>query len=270
MNKKYDFSLIRYTPDLDRGEGFNVGIIVFDNSNIELRWSDSFKPPKEIKSNWNKDNMLKWKEYFTEEFSDNALFQLKVNRATEEYVSLISNKISSNYGICPTRRHITSENSIKIVAEFLFMKLVEKQTKKRAPRATAKVNKFIKEKKFDDEDIFKHPIHSNYVLDSPSGGNIDFPFYQKNGILRTISAIKIKSDGAKISHETFEQIGKICQHRRHRKGKNDEYLVIVTGIQKPDTNIAELRYANTNPYLIDDYEEKKQLESYLMDVCVPL
>ncbi|MCK4640617.1 MAG: DUF3037 domain-containing protein [Candidatus Marinimicrobia bacterium] len=126
MNKKYNFSLIRFTPDLDRGEGFNVGIIVFGNSDIELRWSDSFKPPRGFKGNWNKENMLKWKEYFTKEFKDYALFHRKVNRATEEHVSLISNKITGNYGIGLTRRHITNDESISEVADYLFKKLVTK------------------------------------------------------------------------------------------------------------------------------------------------
>ncbi len=269
MNKKYDFSLIRFTPDLDRGEGFNVGIIVFDNSNIELRWSDSFKPPGGIKSNWNKDNMLKWKDYFWKEFIDDALFH-QVNRTTEEYVSLISNKITSNYGIGPTRRHITSDASISVVAEYLFNKLVAKETKKRASRATAKVRRFIKEKKLDREDTFKYPIQRGLEHPLPSGGIVDFPFYQQNGKLTTISAIKIKPDGEKISEDTWEQIGKIHSHRRDRQDQNDVHLVIVSGIEVPDTNFAELKSADTIPYLIDNYEQQRHLEQHLKEVCEPL
>ena len=184
INNKYHYALIRYTPDADRGEGLNIGIVVRNDNEQTLLWNKDFNPRTIVNENWNKSQMQEWEEFYQEEMTV-MQYEGESHKLTEEYWDSIRKTCPENYVLGSSMIMLNNANSIEGIANYLFKKLVlpQKIVKRRDTGKWA--TDFFKKLRFTDEKRYKYPVVSQHEM-ILRGLRFYLPFYQNNGKRRAI------------------------------------------------------------------------------------
>lgn len=123
--KTYKFSLVRYIPNPDRGEGLNVGLIIRDDEKLLVEWDKDFRPTQDFAPEWSKDEMIEWQKYYEKEFDiKDKMTKYSINNLKESFWELVRNKVKGPYVLCDTRLNFSREVNIEIVAKSLLKELV--------------------------------------------------------------------------------------------------------------------------------------------------
>ncbi|MGC6654225.1 DUF3037 domain-containing protein [Pantoea sp. EEL5] len=188
--KTFKYSLIRVTPNLEKGETINVGMIVYDGNEIDVRMISSVSKLKAI----DKCLDINYLDDLT-----NSLNEL-ANALDDVYLlpKLFKGSLSlSDFGIFTIDNNSNYDKKINE----LMNRLVNPH-KKPYKRAHRKVFFDIKETFIQhgifskyDEDLFNHKVVANYPISDEEGLRADFLL--KNGAYHLTEAIDFRSENMK-------------------------------------------------------------------------
>ncbi|HCA3691055.1 DUF3037 domain-containing protein [Klebsiella aerogenes] len=188
--KTFKYSLIRVTPNLEKGETINVGLIVYRDNEIDVRMINSVSKLRAIDKNLNLDYLDDLTSSFFElskSINDILLFP----RLFKGSLSL------SDFGVFT----VTEKSNYEIKINELMNRLVNPQ-KTQHKKANRKIffdikDTFIKHGIFSkyDEDLYHHKIVANYPISSDEGLSADFLL--KNGRYHLTETIDFRPENIK-------------------------------------------------------------------------
>jgi len=188
--KTFKYSLIRLTPNLEKGETINVGLIVYHGDSIDVRMSNSISKLRAIDKGLDGDYL---------EDLTNSLYDL--SKAIDDVYllpKLFKGSLSlSDFGMFSLDQNNSYENKVNE----LMNRLVNPH-KKPYKRVNRKVffdikENFIRSGIFSkyDEDLYRHKVVANYPISKEEGLNADFLL--KNGKYHLTEAIDFRSENIK-------------------------------------------------------------------------
>ncbi len=188
--KTFKYSLIRVTPNIEKGETINVGLIVYRDNEIDVRMLNSISKLKAIDKALNQD--------YLDELTG-SLFDLSNMISDVQLLpNLFKGSLSlSDFGMFKIQ---TTESYESKITE-LMNRLVNphKQAHKRLKRKVFFDIKdtFIQQGIFskNNEDLYHHKIIANYPISSEEGLVADFLL--KNGKYHLTETIDFRSENIK-------------------------------------------------------------------------
>ncbi|WP_050862064.1 DUF3037 domain-containing protein [Enterobacter kobei] len=188
--KTFKYSLIRVTPNLEKGETINVGLIVYRDNDIDVRMLNSVTKLRAIEKGLNLDYLDELTASF-HEISRSIKDILLLPRLFKGSLNL------SDFGMFTIDLPENYESKIND----LMNRLVNPQ-KGSHKKATRKVffdikDTFVKHGIFSkyDEDLFHHKVIANYPI-SPNEG-LEADFLLKNGKYHLTETIDFRSENIK-------------------------------------------------------------------------
>ncbi|WP_000846935.1 DUF3037 domain-containing protein [Escherichia coli] len=188
--KTFKYSLIRVTPNLEKGETINVGLIVYHDSDIDVRMLNSVSKLKAI----DKDLTLGYLEDLS-----TSLFDLsqKINNA-ELLPCLFKGALSlSSFGMFTLQANEDYEAKVTDLMNRLVnpQKQPHKQLKKKV--FSELKSTFIQHGIFSKyfEDLSQHKIVANYPISNEEGLVADFLL--KNGKYHLTETLDFRSENIK-------------------------------------------------------------------------
>jgi hypothetical protein len=273
FNASYEYAIIRYMPDAERGESANVGLVVKKDKRQIVLWNERFCPPSFLKSRtWKTQNMRKWRDFYKEELTvllpndENASMRLSSDywdsiraRCREGYVLGESSFIFNND---PGR----FEEEISSIAQRLFSQLVEKDELGRSSVKNI-IKSFIAKNHFLDGTHFRYPVQTSYRLEG-KGIYINLPFYQKNGISRAIWPLNAQPSSITPSPATIERLGRmfVAKSCFQNLGTEAEYIFLTSKtLSDDDINVIMIEQENGRVFSVESEDAHK----YLREACDP-
>lgn len=188
--KTFKYSLIRITPNLEKGETINVGLIVYHDASIDVRMLNSVSKLKAV----DKCLDLEYLEEVHQSFVDLSNSISDVTLLPKLFKGSLT---ISDFGAFTVQ---LTESYDKKVSE-LMDRLVNSQ-RARHKRMNRKVFFDIKDtfvqhgifSKFD-EDLYHHKVVSNYPISADEGLSADFLL--KNGKYHLTETIDFRSENIK-------------------------------------------------------------------------
>ncbi len=188
--KTFKYSLIRVTPNLEKGETINVGLIVYRDDEIDVRMLNSITKLKAIDKGLNQD--------YLDELTGSLFSLSKMISDVRLLPSLFKGSLSlSDFGMFK----IQSNDGYETKINELMNRLVnpQRQTHKRLKRKVFFDIKdtFVQQGIFSkyNEDLYHHKIVANYPISSEEGLVADFLL--KNGKYHLTETIDFRSENLK-------------------------------------------------------------------------
>jgi hypothetical protein len=259
LKNKYHYALIRYMPNVERGEGLNVGLVVRNDKEQLVYWDSNFIPHKAFKSMWNKSVMQEWEEFYKEEMT--VLLSNNEEKLTESYWSSIRRRCQEQYILSDSMFLLNEAGTIRDVAQYLFEKLVVAKPSKPKNRVSYSwATDFFKKRRFFDKEVCKYPVQQKYEI-LWSGLQFCLPFYQKNGKHRAIWATNHQTSlDATLTRQGSKCISEATLLREHW-GSNAEFIFIAKDYDKENPDIKAAKIAKVEVMPIDAEETRKYFEA---------
>jgi hypothetical protein len=263
-SSKYQYALIRYTPDPARGECLNVGLVVRNDREQIVQWNRDFSPSKAFAPLWDKSIMKEWEEYYQEAMTVGSVFsgveELKLN---DDYWNSIRQRCQDQYVLGDACFMLGDEHAIENVAKYLFDKFVlPKNENKRTREGSGWANSFFKKFKFFDNNVYKYPVESKKEL-VLEGFRFKLPFYQKNGMDRAIWTTMAKStqDGIITSQGNKYITAKTILSDLWKN--NAAFILLVQEYDKENIDIKAAKIAKVDVMPINSADTEK----YFVSAC---
>ena len=273
FNTEYEYAIIRYIPDAERGEGVNVGLVIKSGKRQMVLWNDQFNPPYFLKPRtWRTKDMKKWRDFYKEEltvlFPDDEGASL---RLSSDYWNSIRARCREGYVLGESSFVFNNdpgkfEAELPSLADRLFHQLVDKEGLKRTNPKNM-VKSFIEKYRFWDRECFHYPVKAQFKLIS-GGLAINLPFYQKNGISRAIWPLNAQPSSDTPSQATIDRLGRIFVAKKcfQEMDMEAEYILLTsTTLPKDDINVKMVEAEKGKVFSIEDEEACK----YFSQACAP-
>jgi hypothetical protein len=272
---EYEYALIRYMPNAERGESANVGIVVKDGKRQCVLWNENFEPPSFLKSNaWQKHDMKKWQEFYNEELTVLSLSDADAAlRLSGDYWNSIRARCKQGYILGESSFLLNNdqgeyEEEFSAIANRLFAQLVNKKKSRKALSLAHRVRSFFEQYHFSDDRCFRYPISQSYCLKSDSI-SIHLPFYQQNEISRAMWPLDTDPSTASLARDTVNRLGQLSVAKTcfQNRGAEAEYIFLTSKALPDDNANAQVIKAAQGQILpLDD----EKTADYLREICAPI
>lgn len=201
----FDYSLIRYMPNPKRGEIVNLGLVIFNSTDIDIRMLKSLSKVQMLDGKTHKEDIEEFetalKEFSTLASSDGNKYEI------------LSSLKSSIYLSERGQFAIAHPNDYEAKVEHLFTDLVEPlKVKPRQKETKGRRLSTILRSKFNELDVLtkdpkglaEHKIVQDYVINTKSGLRADF--IAKNGAyhLSEVIDFNVRENQSKIQETTLK------------------------------------------------------------------
>lgn len=188
--KTFKYSLIRITPNIEKGETINVGLIVYHDDDIDIRMINSISKLRAIEKKLDLDYL-----------DDLSTSFFELSKSIDD-VFLLPKLFKGSLSLSDFGMFTISENdSYEQSLNELMNRLVNPQ-KSQHKRLNRKIffdikDTFVKHGIFSkyDEDLYCHKIVANYPISSEEGLSADFLL--KNGAYHLTETIDFRSENLK-------------------------------------------------------------------------
>lgn len=213
----FHFSIIKYIPNLKRGEIVNIGLVIYGPNGVDFKFLDNYSKARMLDGVTNEKSLIN--------LSSN-LSELLLTDDINEGIELINGLKKSVYLSNPSSFQLSQFETYTQKIQKLYDDLVKPYSliEPRPRRTTCRLMSDIKKKlnrqsllSNDRRDLYNHKIIPSFVLNEKSGITADFML--KNGVYHMSSvvdfnvadtALKFKETGLKVLsfHEGEKQISK--------------------------------------------------------------
>lgn len=188
--KTYKYSLIRITPNLEKGETINVGLVVYLDDNIDIRMLHSVSKLRAIDKSLDLD--------YLDELTGNLLHLSSMINDIKLLPKLFKGSLSlSEFGVFTVGNGDNYESTLNS----LMNRLVNPH-KKAYKRVNKKIFFDIRDRFFKqgilgkyEEDLFNHKVVANYPISSEEGLVADFLL--KNGKYHLTETLDFRTENIK-------------------------------------------------------------------------
>jgi hypothetical protein len=156
----FRYSLIRFVPDLERMEPFNVGIILQGQGKLDFRLSPHVAKRKDV------DTVIfqKWRSFLEEEIRGEEVPYLQPPKLSREFLEYLARMCDQTMTISrPLYLSERPEEGFESVLQSLYDRLVappDQRRKEQSPRPTSTFRDLEEAKQFRKRGMKKHPYVS--------------------------------------------------------------------------------------------------------------